>query len=168
MSAIFVPNIEAELVSEISAAGFQLGDSLLSVMKLIGPVIWYEADAGIHDVLLKNKGWIGVRKKLGFDSGDVVTFTYMNGLVILAFERSETLCRVVVGRGYLGAFQDVRVGDSLLLLEKSFKLDFNDVDDEFLIVKDGGHISGISFITDYRASLAHAPDQTIERISVHN
>lgn len=49
MSATFVPNIEAELVSEISAAGFQLGDSLLSVMKLIGPVIWYEADAGIHD-----------------------------------------------------------------------------------------------------------------------
>lgn len=168
VNAIFVPNIEAELVPEICAAGFQLGVAFLSVMKLIGPVIWYEADAGIHEVLRTNKGWIGVRKKLGFEGGDVVTLTYMNSLVVLAFEHGETLYRIVVGAGYLGGFRDVRVGDNLLSLEKDFKIDFNDFDDDFLILKDGEYVSGISFITDYRASLMHAPDQTIDYISVHN
>lgn len=60
------------------------------------------------------------------------------------------------------------MGDDLLRLEKDFELDFNDVDDEFLILQSGDYVGGISFITDYRASLMHAPDQTIERISVHN
>jgi hypothetical protein len=103
-------------------------------------------------VLRENKGWIGVRKRLGSDGGDVVTFTYMNSLVVLAFECSKTLYRIVVGKGYLGRFHDVRVGDGLLLLEKDSELDFNDVDDEFLILQSGEYIGGISFFTDYRAS----------------
>ena len=168
MSADFVPAIKAELVPGVSAAGFQLGVAFSSVMKLIGPVTWYEAGAGIHEVLRVNKGWIGVRKKLGFDGGDVVTLTYMNGLVVLAFECSEVLYRVVVGAGYLGAFRGVRVGDNLLSLKKEFEIDFNDFDDDFLILKGGEYVGGISFITDYRASLVHAPEQTINYISIHN
>jgi hypothetical protein len=38
VSTIFIPELEADLVPEVSAAGFCLGDSLSSVMKLIGPV----------------------------------------------------------------------------------------------------------------------------------
>ncbi|MCU1752422.1 hypothetical protein [Pseudomonas sp. 6D_7.1_Bac1] len=168
MNAIFVPNLEAELIPGVSAAGFSLGDSFSNLMRLIGPVDWYEADAGIHDVLLRSKGWVGVRKKLGFDGGVVVTLTYMNSLILLAFECSEVLYRIVVGSGYLGTFNGVRVGDDLLSLEKNFEIDFNDVDDEFLILKDKSYIGGISFITNYRASLMHAPDQTIKFISVHD
>lgn len=168
VSTIFIPELEADLVPEVSAAGFCLGDSLSNVMKLIGPVPWYESNAGIHDVLRENKGWIGVRKRLGSEGGDVVTFTYMNSLVNLTFECSKDLYRIVVGEGYQGRFHDVRVGDDLLLLEKDFELDFNDVDDEFLILQSGSYIGGISFITAYRASLMYAPDQTIERVSVHN
>lgn len=44
VSTIFIPALEAELVPEVSAAGFYLGDSLSSVMKLIGPVPWYESN----------------------------------------------------------------------------------------------------------------------------
>ncbi|WP_157062730.1 hypothetical protein [Pseudomonas sp. Q12-87] len=93
MSKIYVPNLDAELVPEASAAGFQLGVTFQSVLNLIGSVAWYEANAGVHEVLRENKGWVGVRKKLGFEGGDVVTLTYMNGVVVLVFEHSE------VGRG---------------------------------------------------------------------
>lgn len=168
VKAIFIPDLEADIFPEVSAAGFCLGDSLSSVMKLIGPVPLYESNADIHARLRENVGWMGVRKKLGLNGGDVVTFTYMNGLVILAFECSETLYRIVVGPGYHGRFHDVGVGDYLLRLDEEFDLDFNDVDDEFLIVQNGSYVNGISFITDCRASLIHVPDQIIERISVHN
>lgn len=171
MNKIFVPDIGAEIVSGVSAAGFMLGDSFLSVMKSIGEVSWYESDSGVHELLRKNKGWVGVRKRLGSSGGcggQIITLTYMNSLVVLVFENSEILYQVVVGDGYLGGFQGVKVGDSLLLLEKEFELDFNDVDDEFLILNKGEYISGISFVTDYRASLLHAPNQIIKHISVHD
>ncbi|MCI0996544.1 hypothetical protein HWD95_21830 [Pseudomonas corrugata] len=168
MNGIFVPDIEAEIIPEVGAAGFMLGDSYLSVLGLVGAVSWYESDSGIHELLHKNKGWIGVRKRLGprGDGGSIITLTYMNSLIVLAFENSATLYQIILGDGYFGSFQGVRVGDSLSSLEKDFELDFND--DEFLVLNEGGYVVGISFITDYRASLLCAPNQTIKYISVHD
>lgn len=59
-------------------------------------------------------------------------------------------------------------GSDLLLLEDFYELDFNDVDDEFLIIENGEYIEGISFITDYRAPLEYESNQKIEFISVHD
>ncbi|AVK08560.1 hypothetical protein CSB93_1284 [Pseudomonas paraeruginosa] len=42
------------------------------------------------------------------------------------------------------------------------------MDDDFLIVKDDSILAGISFLTDYRASLEDAPDQIIQYISIHD
>jgi hypothetical protein len=168
MSDGFCPDMDAELNPEVSAAGFQLGVSLSSVMKLIGPVVWYEDNSEIHELLDKNSGWIGVKRKLGRQGNDAVTLTFKSSCIQLVFESRDLLYQIVVGDGYSGAFAGVRVGDDLLALETDFEIDFNDVDDEFLILDKGEYISGISFITDYRASLLHAPNQVITGISVHN
>ncbi|CAI8864834.1 hypothetical protein EMIT0324P_20196 [Pseudomonas chlororaphis] len=45
---------------------------------------------------------------------------------------------------------------------------FNDMDDDFLLEKNGEVLTGISFVTDYRASLEHAPEQVIQFISIHD
>ncbi len=74
----------------------------------------------------------------------------------------------MVGKGYQGKFKSVMPGDDLLLLSDSYELDFNDMDDDFLIIESGRYIEGISFITDYRASLENAPSQKIEYISIHD
>ena len=168
MSNVFCPDMDADLNPEVSAAGFQLGVTLSSVMELIGPVVWYEDSSEIHEVLDKNSGWIGVKRKLGRQGTDAVNLTFKNSCVQLVFDQRETLYQIVVGGEYAGAFAGVRVGDDLLALQADFEIDFNDMDDEFLILDQGGYISGISFVTDYRASLLHAPNQIIKRISVHN
>lgn len=49
-----------------------------------------------------------------------------------------------------------------------FDILFNDMDDDFLLVKDEKILEGISFVTDYRASLEHAPEQAIQFISIYN
>lgn len=49
-----------------------------------------------------------------------------------------------------------------------FDILFNDMDDDFLLVKDEKILEGISFVTDYRASLEYAPEQAIQFISIHN
>jgi hypothetical protein len=45
---------------------------------------------------------------------------------------------------------------------------FNDADDDFLLKKEEGILTGISFVTDYRASLEDAPEQVIRFISIHD
>ncbi|WP_277761772.1 hypothetical protein [Pseudomonas sp. A34-9] len=168
MSDVFCPDMDADLNPEVSAAGFQLGVSLSSVMKLIGPVAWYEDNSEIHELLGKNSGWIGVKKKSGCQGNDAVNLTFKNSCVQLVFEQREILYQIVVGGAYSGAFAGVRVGDDLLALQTDFEIDFNDMDDEFLILDKGEYISGISFVTDHRASLLHSPNQIIKHISVHD
>lgn len=92
----------------------------------------------------------------------------MNEVVSLYFEGSEKLYRIAVGKEYRGGFQGVGVGDDIRCLEKSFNILFNDMDDDFLLERDGVILTGISFVTDYRASLEHAPEQTIQFISIHD
>jgi len=65
-------------------------------------------------------------------------------------------------------FCGVKPWDNIRSLESSFGLLFNDADDEFLLEREGGIQLGISFATDYRASLDRAPDQIIQHISIHD
>ena len=121
--------------------------------------------------MINSAGWLGVRSKVGTAIGlDNIaqSFSYRNDLVSLDFGDDKKLYRIVVGKGYQGKFKSVIPSDDLLLLNDCYDLDFNDVDDEFLIIESGRYIEGISFITDYRASLEHAPSQKIESISIHD
>lgn len=52
--------------------------------------------------------------------------------------------------------------------KRGFSILFNDADDDFLLEKNGGILTGISFVTDYRASLEDAPEQVIKFISIHD
>lgn len=169
--AMLVPDLEAEIVPGLSAAGFSLGECFNSVQRKIGSVNWYEPNSCFDDILLGNTGWVGVRSKAGTAIGldkVVESFVYRNNLVSLDFGDTHRLYRVVIGKGYLGRFKSFAPGDGLDLLEGIYELDFNDMDDDFLIIESGKYVEGISFITDYRAPLEHEPDQKIEYISVHN
>jgi hypothetical protein len=168
---MLVPDLEALIVPGLSAAGFSLGESFNSVQGKIGSVDWYEPSSCLDDVLLSSMGWVGVRSKVGTAIGldkIVESFVYRNDLVSLDFGDAKKLYRIVIGKGYRGRFKSVAPGDGLELLKGIYELDFNDMDDDFLIIESGKYVEGISFITDYRASLEHAPDQRIEYISVHN
>ncbi|MDU9388979.1 hypothetical protein [Pseudomonas sp. zfem002] len=169
--AMLVPNLKAVLIPGISAAGFSLGEDFSSIQERIGIVDWHESNACIDEVLISSAGWVGVRSKVGtaIELGKTVeSFSYRNDLVSLDFGDAKKLYRVVVGKGYQGGFKSVVPGDDLLLLNDFYELDFNDLDDDFLIIESGKYIEGISFITDYRASLEHAPSQKIEYISIHD
>lgn len=165
------PDLEAEIVPGVRAAGFALGETYDSIARRIGHVEWYQADASLESIIVNNSAWIGVNWPVGtaLKLGKTIqSFVYKDNIVRLLFGESKRLYRIAIGRGYQGRFHQVLPGDDLSLLESSFELDFNDHDEDFLILKDGHFVEGISFITDYRASLEHAPDQTIEHISVHN
>lgn len=168
---ILVPDLEAAIVPGLSAAGFSLGEDFNSIQEKIGSVNWYESNSRLDDVLFSNTGWVGVRSTVGTAIGlykVVESLVYRNDLVSLDFGDTQRLYRVVIGKGYLGSFKSLVPGDGLELLEGMYGLDFNDMDDDFLIIESGKYVEGISFITDHRASLEQAPDQKIEYISVHN
>lgn len=168
---IFVPDLMAELTPSKCAAGFKVGECFDTVEELIGVVEWYDKDSTLDQRISSNIGWMGVVSKCGFPGGPytiVKSLVYMNNVVSLEFEENLKLYRVCVGRGYGGSFAGVRPGDRLRSLEASFDIIFNDMDDDFLLEAGGKILEGVSFITDYRASLEHAPEQTIQFISIHD
>lgn len=164
----FIPDLSSELIPGKAAAGFSIGESFSGVANKIGKVDWFEPEAQIRNVLLDSSAWIGVKRRIGFGEDFVLSYRYMNEMVSLYFEDSEVLYRIAVGKGYQGTFQDVGIGSDVRLLESEFGIIFNDADDDFLIEKDGEIIIGISFVTDYRASLENAPEQFIQFISIHD
>ncbi|MCG8296574.1 hypothetical protein [Pseudomonas entomophila] len=171
LMAMLVPDLEAMIVPGLRAAGFSLGESFNSVQGKIGAVDWYEQGSCLDDILLSNLGWVGVKSKVGAAIGlskIVESFVYRDDWISLDFGDANKLYRIVIGKGYLGKFKTVAPGDDLELLKGMYELDFNDMDDDFLIIENGKYVEGISFVTDYRASLEHAPDQKIEYISVHD
>ncbi|QRY80488.1 hypothetical protein JVX91_05055 [Pseudomonas sp. PDNC002] len=164
----FTPDIDAELIPGVSAAGFVIGESLAAVKERIGSFECYGPDVHLRDILLSSSGWIGTKRRIGLDDQFVFSYRYMNELVSLYFEDREILYRIAVGVGYRGSFHGVRPADSILKLAESFDVDFNSDEDEFIAMKGGKDIFGISFVTDHRASLEHAPEQTIQFISIHD
>ena len=168
----YCPNLDASLIPGVSAAGFKLGESISEVVRRVGAVSWYESDSSVDNVLAQNSAWVGLRfLKCGSAIGlneIVISYVYLNGAVSLYFEGDEKLYRVAVGKGYRGSFNGIRPGDDLRSPEGGFDVLFNDMDDEFLLVKDDEILGGISFVTGYRASLEHAPEQTIQYISMHD
>ena len=161
-------NLKADLEPGVSAAGFYLGESYNEIIAAIGFVRWIEPGDDVREVLPLNKGWVGVRKKIGRSDEVIVTLTYLNDVVFLAFGKSQVLYQIVVGYGYVGTFNGVKIGDDLRALEDGFEIDFNDADDEFLILADNDYVCWISFTTDYRSSLVKAPRQLIRHVSIHD
>lgn len=162
------PDLYSDLVPGMSAAGFFLGESFSNVSKKVGIVEWYGPELPVRDILLKNKSWVGVKRRIGFGNELLFSYRFMNEAVSLYFENSGRLYRIAVGGGYLGKFNSARVGDNLRTLEREFDILFNDADDDFLLKKSGGILMGISIVTDHRASLDHAPEQIIKFISIHD
>lgn len=170
--SIYTPDLMAELIPAKGAAGFEIGEGFDSILKRVGFVEWHDKDSTLDEKLSSNTGWIGVKSRCGLPGGPctlVQSLIYMNDVICLEFEESLRLYRVDVGKGYGGSFFGVKPGDDLRNLEGAgFGVLFNDMDDDFLIVKDESILAGISFLTDYRASLEDAPDQIIQYISIHD
>ena len=162
------PDLCSDLVPGMSAAGFSLGESFSNVSEKVGVVEWYGPEVPVRDILLQNTSWVGIKRKIGFGNELLFSYRFMNEAVSLHFENSGRLYRIAVGEGYRGKFNSVSVGDDLRSLEREFDVLFNDADDDFLLKRSGGILTGISFVTDYRASLDDAPEQVIKFISIHD
>ncbi|WP_460418610.1 hypothetical protein [Pseudomonas sp. microsymbiont 2] len=167
MKSLF-PDLSSDLVPGTSAAGFSLGESFSDISEKVGVVDWYGPEVPVRDILLRNHAWIGVERKIGFGNEFLLSYRFMNEAVSLYFESSRRLYRVAVGEGYCGSFNGVGVGGNLRDLEKEFEVLFNDADDDFLLKKGESILTGISFVTDYRASLEDAPEQVVRFISIHD
>lgn len=162
------PDLYADLIPGVSAAGFSLGESFSNVSEEVGEVEWYGPEVPVRDILLKNNSWVGIKRRIGFGNELLFSYRFMNEVVSLYFENAGRLYRISVGAGYFGRFNSVSVGDDLRSLEREFDVLFNDADDDFLLKKFGSILTGISFVTDYRASLEDAPEQVIKFISIHD
>lgn len=162
------PDLYSDLVPGMSAAGFTLGESFSNVSEKVGKVEWYGPDVSVRDILVKNNSWVGIKRKIGFGNELLLSYRFMNEAVSLYFEDSARLYRIAVGEGYHGKFNGVSVGDDLRSLEREFDVLFNDADDDFLLKESGRILTGISFVTDYRASLEDASEQVIKFISIHD
>lgn len=162
----------ADLIPSQSAAGFEIGADLDSVLKKVGPILWHEENSSLEEVLSMSTGWTGLKTRHGLPGGPYTqgqSLIYMNNVVCLEFEDSLKLYKIDVGLGYEGCFLGIKPGNKLQSIEKEgFSILFNDMDDEFLLARNQRPIEGISFLTDYRTSLENAPDQTIHCISIHD
>jgi len=162
------PDLKSDLIPGVGAGGFFIGESLSEVEKKIGNVKYYGPEIYLRDILPVNVGWVGVERRFGFEEQVIFSYRYKNDLVSLYFEDRKVLYRVAVGKGYEGDFYGVRPSDNIRRLFEFFDLEFNSDEDEFLLKKNGEILTGISFVTDYRASLEHAPEQKIQYISIHD
>ncbi|WP_156174845.1 hypothetical protein [Pseudomonas syringae pv. coryli] len=168
MNAVF--DLEADLVPGLSAAGFELGSSLEGILKKIGQVTWYDSKSTTYELLENNTGWLGIREEIRFkEHGDFVNYLFFkNRLLKLAFMNGTSLYNINVGIGYSGNFEGVRPGLELGSIKSPLLIEFNEFDDDFLILNGETVIDGISLLTDYRAPLENAPKQKIEYVSIHN
>jgi hypothetical protein len=162
----------ADLIPSQSAAGFEIGADLYSVLQKVGPILWHAPPKNLDEILSLSTGWIGLKTRYGLPGGPYTqgqSLIYMNNVVRLEFEDSLKLYEIDVGLGYEGCFLGVKPGNELRSVEKEgFNILFNDMDDEFLLAVNENPVEGISFLTDYRTSLENAPDQTIHYISIHD
>ncbi|WP_124356621.1 hypothetical protein [Pseudomonas orientalis] len=133
------PDLYSDIVPGVSAAGFFLGESFSSVSEKVGDVEWYGPEVAVRDILLQNKSWVGIKRRIGFGNEFISSYRFMNEAVSLYFESSGRLYRIAVGEGYRGKFNSVSVGDDLRVLEMKFDVLFNDADDDFPIKKMGAY-----------------------------
>lgn len=166
------PNLTAELIPEKSSAGFEIGKHFYEILKRIGHLGLRDEALTLEGELTLDTNWTLAKSKYGFPGAShssSYSLAYMNNVVCLEFEKNLVLYKIVVGPGYIGSYHGVRPGDKLnSLKEKNFSLLFNDMDDEFLLVKESSILKGISFLTNYRSSIDEAPDQDIQYISIHD
>jgi len=166
-SGVRVPNLNAEIIPSVSAAGFKIGEELSAIKQQIGQWEFCDEDMQVGPFLLKNEGWL-IKEGRMLDGHITTSLYFKNELVRLSFGRSQKLYQIMVGRGYKGGFAGIVIGDDILSLEEYFTVEFESSEDAFYIARGEDDILGISFVTDYRAPLEIAPHQTIEGILISN
>lgn len=82
------PDLYSDLVPGMSAAGFSLGESFSNVSEKVGVVEWYGPEVPVRDILLQNKSWVGIKRKIGFGNEFFISYRFMNEAVSLYFENS--------------------------------------------------------------------------------
>lgn len=165
MSGLFMlPVLDDVLVPLKGAAGFTIGDSRSSIESRIGSIEWHNSGINVLALAARSKSWIGI---VGDDQA--CTLVYGDFIVRLVFSSVGVLFNIEVGKGYLGSFMGIRVGDHLSALERQFVIEYDDGDEQFYISdKYGIDIFGISFSGNFGVCLETVPDQCIDSISIHD
>lgn len=149
----------------VSASNFTLNDTIDSILLALNDAEVIVNDFSKSECLENDSEWIRKRHSLGFDGSFYESLVYKNGCIELQFH-SGILTDIILGRGYMGNFLGLHIGDQLPKSLQSYEVIFNDQQDEFIFMKDGTFLNGISIGTDYRSSLENAPLQLVQKIRV--
>ncbi|MEH2363329.1 hypothetical protein [Nostoc sp.] len=170
----------AEIIPEVSAAGFSIGQHLSSIPDLSKPnlVVNLQQERekrekglksiNINEALSKSDGWIC--QKISSDSDKLdghTVFYYKDRVVLLHFNVNDILFVIFVFEGYQGKFFDkFEIGSKVSDINEYFELEYDSGDEMHYPFK-SPHIKGIAFY-GAEQSLEDNPEQKIMGFCVHN
>ncbi|MEB2845783.1 hypothetical protein GAO09_28860 [Rhizobiales bacterium RZME27] len=171
-----LPDLDAPLVPAKSAAGFTLGmafSDVLTMIALTQEVRFMKIpniQEGYWELMESSTGWIGEIRLRHFQHKNQVyrSLAFKNLEIILDFAVSDLLYKITVGPGYRSKFGGIGIGDDVAGIGDGYTIEFNSIEDDFIIHKDGEWVPGLHFVTDCKQPLDLCPKQIVESISIHD
>lgn len=139
-------NLEAEIISGKSAAGFDIGMHIDEISHLLkgAKVVEYFQGFNLVKAINETEGYFLLKGFCGDKGGAVY---YGNGLLRLEFNDDSLLYCIYVYRGYNGCYKAVKIGDPLNKLREVEKLLYDEGDDmHYRVLLDGNYASGLAIV----------------------
>jgi len=169
---MLTPNLFANIVPGVAAAGFSLGQSIAEFDEVIANASrWDKAVHQLGQIIIAADGWLLVEdsqlRSRGlerlYEDEDLLkgsALHFGNGAVKLHFNRDGFIDYIEVSEGYKGLlYGDVGIGDQLKTVLKYFDIEYDDVE-EVHYPLDEKSSKLISFYAEEQSLLA-SPNQRI-------
>lgn len=181
-----VPDLEADIVPGISAAGLSIGSNFFELCGMLG---CREINVVDRRSLWQGVGEPSTEKFLGLEINQLSNWSltlylcaqpdkpsyfisslrYIDGSVTFESVNGTEIHRILIEKNYRGKYFGVGVGDPVTSLRNlSMPFEFDPYDEEFYLLSGGEYLLGISFASFSKCDLNDDPDQTIDYISVHD
>ncbi|MGF9567540.1 hypothetical protein [Neorhizobium sp. JUb45] len=169
-----LPVMNAPFVPAKSAAGFVVGMSFSEAVSRISAqdkITFDErnmASIDYDNFIEKNEGWVSHIQKNIQDQSTKKQIVFRSKIVVLNFASNDILYRIVVGGDYQSKIGGVGTGDDIAQIGAGYSVEFNPVEDDFILYKDGEWVPGLHFWTDAMQPLNLVPHQVINFVSIHD
>lgn len=169
-----LPDMGAPFVPAKSAAGFILGMSFSEVVAQIsvqGKISFDQrnmASLDYDDFIENNEGWVSHVQSNIRDEPVKRQIVFGHRDVIMHFAGNDVLYKIVVGSAYNSKIGGVGTGDDISQIGGGYSVEFNPVEDDFILLKDGEWIPGLHFWTDAMQPLDLVPHQVINYVCIHD